>query len=115
MKPMPMYPESTPETEPANESGETDDLSEHEKRHPFESLFPNIFVPSLSSFDKFDKEEKPVTEDKTPDNFENKENKVITIGGKKYVKTTQVKKVKNDFGSFHSGKYILKKLIKLYL
>lgn len=95
----PIQPESTPETEPMNESGESsDESSELDRRHPFDSLFPNIFVPNIDEMAK----EPTATEDKTPDNFENKENKVIKIGDKKYVKTTSVKKVKNDFGSFHS-------------
>jgi hypothetical protein len=99
-----MRPESPSETELINESGEASETSETplERRHPFESLFPNIFVPRFGEFDK-DNESKPIDDDdKTPDNFEKKENKVIMIGDKKFVKSTQVKKVKNDFGQFHS-------------
>lgn len=71
--------------------------------HPFESLFPNIFVPRFPPVET-EKEGEPTTnnEEKTPANFENKEKKVINIGGRKFVKTTQTKKVKNDFGEFHS-------------
>lgn len=68
--------------------------------NPFESLFPNIF-PRFPLDDEHTKE-KNSTDDKTPVNYENKEKKVVDLGGRKFVKTTQIKKVKNDFGQFHS-------------
>ena len=102
----PMQPESAVEPETVNASSEATDSSEDNRRdvHPFESLFPNIFpMPRFPIDDETEKEgEASSNEDKTPANFENKEKKVINIGGRKFVKTTQVKKVKNDFGQFHS-------------
>lgn len=78
--------------------------TENDRRevHPFESLFPSIFVPRFPPVDAEKEGESTTNEEKTPANFENKEKKVITIGDRKYVKTTQTKKVKNDFGEFHS-------------
>lgn len=86
-------------SESSAESAETD---RHDV-HPFESLFPGIFVPRFPPVETEKEGESSTTnEEKTPANFENKEKKVINIGGHKFVKTTQTKKVKNDFGEFHS-------------
>jgi len=83
----------------SNESTETE--TKTKLMNPFETLFPNIFVPRFP-IDESENETLSSSNDKTPDNYENKEKKVITIGDKKFVKTTQIKKVKNDFGQFSS-------------
>jgi len=101
----PMQPEPA-ETEAVNASSESSvESSEGSRRdyNPMDSLFPHLF-PRFPIDDEPEKEGEASTsnEEKTPANFENKEKKVINIGGRKFVKTTQVKKVKNDFGQFHS-------------
>lgn len=100
-------PNESSETEPANASNDSSAESAETDRHdvhPFDALFPGIFVPRFPPIDTEKEGEAPSTahEEKTPANFENKEKKVINIGGRKFVKTTQTKKVKNDFGEFHS-------------
>lgn len=101
----PMQPEPA-ETETVNASSESSVESSEDRRrefNPMDSLFPHLF-PRFPIDEEPEKEGEASTsnEDKTPANFENKEKKVINIGGRKFVKTTQVKKVKNDFGQFHS-------------
>jgi len=95
----PIQPEADDETasSESTSAGSSDDSPK--EAHPFDSIFPSIF-PRFPVDD-----EKPTgseSEDKTPSNYENKEKKVVNIGGRKFVKTVQVKKVKNDFGQFHS-------------
>lgn len=101
----PMQPESDFEAVNGSASESSAESSELDRRgeHPFESLFPNIFVPRFPIDSEKEGEATTNNEDKTaPTNFENKEKKVINLGGRKFVKTTQTKKVKNDFGEFHS-------------
>jgi len=107
-RPTNRQPESGADGETTSVTTDTSvESSENSRRdaEPFDSLFPHLFpFPRFPIDDSDEKEGEASTssEDKTPVNFENKEKKVVTIGGRKFVKTVQIKKVKNDFGQFHS-------------
>jgi len=108
-RPMNFEPSETEAVNASSESSaESSELDNRRNIHPLDisSLFPNIFtMPKFPLDDETEKEGEAATsnEEKTPTtNFENKEKKVISIEGKKYVKTVQTKKVKNPFGHFHS-------------
>ena len=83
----PVLPSESSETESVNASSESSESDLDTRRdNPFESLFPNVFVPRFPIETEKEGEATTTNEDKTPANFENKERKVINIGDKKFVK-----------------------------